>query len=127
MENKLALQFPNSIFFLVIFGHGKDGQVKLVSVVNWQFRIGSKPNAFEDVVDDFIPLILGTISVIVFGGDVEYELVSDLTDAQSLDAFIVDSSFDISSFEVVDGMRGDKKASLLFFLIVVELENGTAH
>ena len=79
------------------------------------------------MVDDFIPLIFGSISIIIFGGDVENELVSDLADAQSFDAFITDFPFDISSFEVVDSMSGDEKASLLFFFIVVELVYGTAH
>lgn len=52
---------------------------------------------------------------------------SNFTIANTFNLLNLNPSFDLVTLKVVDGHVGDKKISLLFFLVIIKLKDWTTH
>lgn len=57
----------------------------------------------------------------------EDELCADFAKRNPLYFLHIDSSLDVGPLHIIDGLVGNEQASLLFFLVIIELKDGTAH
>lgn len=83
--------------------------------------------SLKDIINDPISEVGGRIPVIIFWGYVQDKFTANFAKADSFDLLDFDSSLDIGTLKVIDSQTGNEEASFLFFLVVIELENGAAH
>jgi hypothetical protein len=57
----------------------------------------------------------------------DYKLSSNFAIANTLNLLNLNSPFDFVTLKVVDGHVGDKKISLLFFLVIIKLKDWATH